>query len=466
MRISITLRIWLTVAIIVLIFTILIMYIVPNQQEKYFINTFNTEIQNLAKTVALGTNIALIENNFEGIQVAMDFAKSDSRLEFVAIREIKPPGEKGRQFKHTYPPDYPIDSMQIDSQKVIVKHAPFSSEMMSGEILVGFKTDEIKSNMHKVRVTAMILSVFVFLFGILLGLWLARTISKPVKAIRDAAVKVGQGDLTQYVGNRSKDEIGDLSRAFNNMVNELSSAEAKIREKNQALIHTLEDLENKNQLLSDEKKKSDNLLLNILPKETANELKQFGSCIPRMFESVTVMFTDFVKFTNISEKMTPEELVKEIDYCFRNFDKIILKYELEKIKTIGDSYMCAGGLPQVTEDHALKCTLAALEIQEFLMEHKTERLQKNLPVFEARIGLNSGPVVAGVVGSNKFAYDIWGDTVNTSSRIETSGEVNRVNISHSTYLLIKENPMFKFEFRGEISAKNKGELQMYFVNLV
>jgi adenylate cyclase len=212
--------------------------------------------------------------------------------------------------------------------------------------------------------------------------------------------------------------------------------------------------------ISKEKKRSDELLLNILPSETAEELKHTGAAKTKTYEMVTVMFTDFKNFTQASEKLSPEELVKEIHDCYSEFDRIIAKHNLEKIKTIGDSYMCAGGLPVANTTNPVDTVLAAVEIRNFMLYRK----HSGLGEFEIRIGVHSGPIVAGVVGIKKFAYDIWGDTVNIASRMESSGEVGKVNISGATYELVKEK--FKCEYRGKVSAKNKGEVDMYFAETV
>jgi len=226
-----------------------------------------------------------------------------------------------------------------------------------------------------------------------------------------------------------------------------------------------ENLENKvaerTKQLEQEKEKSDKLLLNILPSETAEELKTKGITTPKKFEKVTVMFTDFKGFTQLSEKLTPEALVKELDTCFSAFDHIIEKHNLEKIKTIGDAYMCVGGLPVANSTHASDAVKAALEINEFMNQHYEHAMQNGKPAFQIRIGLHTGPVIAGVVGAKKFVYDIWGDTVNTASRMESSSEPGKVNISGATYELIKDK--YPCEYRGHIEAKNKGEIEMYFV---
>lgn len=220
----------------------------------------------------------------------------------------------------------------------------------------------------------------------------------------------------------------------------------------------------KNTEIESEKKRSDDLLLNILPNEVANELKINGKAEPKYFEKVTVMFTDFKDFTTISEKISPKKLVEEIDYIFREFDAIIEKNNLEKIKTIGDAYLCASGLPDANTHSAFNVAKAALEIQEFIKKVGQERKNNNLPFFDIRIGLNSGPLVAGIVGAKKFAYDIWGDTVNTAARMEQNSEPGKINISGTTYELIKN--VAECEHRGKISAKNKGDIDMYFLNRI
>jgi adenylate cyclase len=216
-----------------------------------------------------------------------------------------------------------------------------------------------------------------------------------------------------------------------------------------------------NIIIEAERKRSDNLLLNILPEETASELKQSGKVLAKRFESVTVLFTDFEGFTQYAENLAPEKLVESVDYYFSKFDSIIEKYDLEKIKTVGDSYMCAGGLPFPTEDHSCKMVHAAMEILEFVANsyHDNPFSQTR---FKVRIGINTGPVVAGVVGTKKFAYDIWGDTVNIASRMETNSIPGKINVSENTYALIEKD--FDCEYRGEVEVKNRGMMKMYFVN--
>jgi len=219
-------------------------------------------------------------------------------------------------------------------------------------------------------------------------------------------------------------------------------------------------LEEKNKIIEEERHRSDELLLNILPSSIAEELKETGKAAAKKFDNATVLMADFKNFTKIAEQLTPEQLVHELDYCFRGFDYIISQHQVEKIKTIGDAYMCASGLiNRKTVPYNL--VKAALEMQEFLEDYKQEKLKKGELCFEARIGVHTGPVVAGVVGVNKFAYDIWGDTVNIAARMEANCKEGQVNISNSTFQMVKYR--FECEYRGKIPAKNMGEVDMYYV---
>lgn len=235
-------------------------------------------------------------------------------------------------------------------------------------------------------------------------------------------------------------------------------------------VRSLQQKKKANRIIAAEKeeaelqrKRSDELLLNILPSETAEELKRTGEAQARQFNEVTVLFTDFKEFTSMSEKMDPHQLVSEINHCFSAFDQIVEKYKVEKIKTIGDAYMAAGGLPVVNETHAVDVVNAALDIQQFMQTYAEQKQATGDPFFKIRIGIHTGPVVAGIVGIKKFQYDIWGDTVNTASRMESSSEDGRVNISQMTYTLIKDQPGYHFEKRGMITAKGKGEMEMWYV---
>lgn len=216
-----------------------------------------------------------------------------------------------------------------------------------------------------------------------------------------------------------------------------------------------------NKIIKQERDRSKELLLNILPEETARELEANGSAQSRYYESATVLFTDFKGFSTIAGKLSPQELVAELNDYFVAFDEIMGKYNLEKIKTIGDAYMCAGGIPVSNNTHPLDAVHAALAMQDYMERKNATRKEKSLESWELRIGIHTGPIVAGVVGKKKYAYDIWGDTVNIASRMESNGEPGKVNISDSTYQRIKEH--YQCMYRGKISAKNIGEVDMYFI---
>jgi class 3 adenylate cyclase len=213
--------------------------------------------------------------------------------------------------------------------------------------------------------------------------------------------------------------------------------------------------------LASAKDRSDELLLNILPASTAEELKRKGSADARRYESCTVLFSDFKGFTGFSSLMDSDTLVSELDHYFRLFDTLTDTYGIEKIKTIGDAYMCASGLPEPTKTHALNAVLMGLGMIEAVERSNLDRARKGLTEWPVRVGIHTGPVVAGVVGEKKFAYDIWGDTVNLASRMESHGEAGRVNISGVTYAQLMD--YVDVVPRGPIKVKGKGELHMYFV---
>ncbi len=208
---------------------------------------------------------------------------------------------------------------------------------------------------------------------------------------------------------------------------------------------------------------SDSLLKNILPEAIAEELKSKGRVEARYFEDVSVMFVDFSQFTKVSSQMDTSLLVAELHHCFSAFDKIAGRHGLEKIKTIGDSYMCAAGVPRPVENQHVQIASAAHAMMQFVAERRGLKAAEAKPFWNARIGIHTGPVVAGVVGIHKFTYDIWGNTVNVASRMEACGEEGRVNISHSLYTKLASDQHFTFTPRGAIEVKGKGSMEMYFV---
>ncbi|MEI7596111.1 MAG: adenylate/guanylate cyclase domain-containing protein [Bacteroidota bacterium] len=228
------------------------------------------------------------------------------------------------------------------------------------------------------------------------------------------------------------------------------------------VVERTSELVKRQQEIEVEKEKSDKLLLNILPFRIAQELKTKGYAKTQFYDLTTVMFADFKGFTKIAQVMEPQQLIKELDKRFMFFDDVCLRHNLEKIKTIGDSYMCVGGIPITNLSNPIDMILAAFEMQEFMRKLALESEEGSK--WELRIGMHTGPIIAGVVGKNKFAYDVWGDTVNTASRVESSGEAWKINISGDTYEYIKD--FFECSYRGKKPVKNRGEVDMYFVDRI
>lgn len=233
------------------------------------------------------------------------------------------------------------------------------------------------------------------------------------------------------------------------------------RELETKVVERTMEIREQNKIIEIEKVKSDELLLNILPSATAEELKTYGKATAKSFINASVLFTDFENFTQLCENMTPDMIVENLDTCFHAFDDIVMELNLEKIKTIGDSYMCAEGIPEHNKSNPSNIVEAGLRMQEFIANWNDEKKKKGEKSWPMRVGINSGPLIAGVVGKKKFAYDIWGHTVNLAARMESASEIGKVNVSEFTMNLVKDK--FKFISRGKLPAKNYGFVEMYFV---
>jgi class 3 adenylate cyclase/HAMP domain-containing protein len=307
--------------------------------------------------------------------------------------------------------------------------------------------DDVTRRTDQVSLAIFVLSMLVSVgIAYLIGSYLTTRLGE----LQLGAGLIGAMNLEHRITVRSSDEIGTVAAAFNNMATNLSRAQEELTAANSQLTVRNAEVERERQV-------SQSLLLNILPEQVAAELASNGQFAPRYFEDVTVLFTDFVGFTLATEKLAADELVNVLHGYFTAFDKVVSRYGLEKMKTIGDAYFCAGGLPVRTPSHPVDATLAAFE-----MIHEVE--QRTLPggaKWKVRIGLNTGPVVAGVVGIRKFAFDVWGDTVNLGSRMESGGAPNRINVSEPVYRRVKD--FFTFESRGKILTKEKKELETYFI---
>jgi len=298
------------------------------------------------------------------------------------------------------------------------------------------------------RITVVIFAISAFV-GLLVALSISRYLNSVLRLLMKGASAFGKGDLRHKIELARDDEMGRLADAFNEMAGNLLNARTEM-EKTQL------ELKIRNQEVETQRQVSESLLLQILPAKVAAELQARGSVQPKYFDDVTIIFTDFKGFTLSTEKLAAEELVYLLHDYFTAFDEITSRYGLEKLKTIGDSYMCAGGLPQRNSSHPIDAVLAAFEFVKVVQDRDRPDGQVH---WQVRIGIHSGAVIAGVVGIQKFAFDIWGDTVNFASRMESSGVPNRINLSSATHTRIKD--FIQCEYRGKVQTKEKREYDMY-----
>lgn len=297
-------------------------------------------------------------------------------------------------------------------------------------------------------------------FFIALPVVIGREMAGVLLAGRYKEIKPFAPPVSQSGVNIMRAIAGFISVSWAN-ANQFAILERMVQERTAELQAETQRVERANVALESERHKSETLLLNILPEETASELKEKGVATPRFYEEASVLFTDFKGFTQIAAAMSAEQVIGELGQCFNAFDEVVERFKLEKIKTIGDSYMCAAGVPVPTTHHAPHAVAAALQMLSLMLQWQHQKETAAQPFWEVRIGLHTGPLVAGVIGTKKFAYDIWGDTVNTASRMESSSEAGQVNISSVTHALV--SPYFECDYRGLVTAKGKGEVEMYFV---
>ena len=334
------------------------------------------------------------------------------------------------------------------SQHVLQQTVP---QILEAERVRVARTD---ATFHSVGIWADRLTISIFLLsGLVAGviaIRLSRHVERGLSDLKRGADLIGAGDLDHSISIRSDDELGDLASSFNHMSAQLKTAYSNLTQAN-------EELASRHQEVQQQRERSDSLLLNILPSQIAEELRSKGLVDPKYFEDVTILFTDFVGFSNSTTKLSAEDLVHLLHDYFTAFDQIAMRYGLEKLKTIGDSYMCVGGMPARTPSHPVDMVMAAFEMVEAVRSRAGDG-----PGWGVRIGIHTGPVIAGVVGIRKFAFDVWGESVNLSSRMESSGAENRVNISRQTYSRVKD--FFACESRGPIMTKDKLSHDMYFVD--
>ncbi len=341
-------------------------------------------------------------------------------------------------------PGASIGRDQFD-QEVLSAHAPIPT--LNWMVFVETPRSEMFEALYAPMLRAVLLLIAGLAISIVVAYLLVRALVRPLLALQEGAARIGAGEFDRRIEMNTGDELDDLAGQFNQMGSELKASyaglERKVAERTLALQH--------------EQLRTKELLHNILPVEIAEELSATGGARSARHESVTILFTDFSGFTQAVSTMPADRMVAELNEIFAAFDDITDEYGVEKIKTIGDAYMAAAGLPRPCADHGQRCIRAGLRMVAYL-EHRNRSAAFKWSI---RVGVHSGPVVAGVVGKRKYAFDIWGDTVNVASRMESAGEVGRVNISAYTYDLIQKD--FECEYRGKVSAKGKGEIDMYFV---
>ena len=271
-----------------------------------------------------------------------------------------------------------------------------------------------------------------------------------------AADRAGEPLELEYEGARLR-----LDVTRRQLLNLLLSTYENILQQNSKLAEMHRTLADANRQVEESLRKSRELLYKVFPRRIADELADTGQSEPRHFDSVTVLFTDFVGFTKTAETLSPRQLIADLDRYFLRFDQLLAACGMEKLKTIGDAYMAAAGVPEPSGSHALDAAMFGLGLREAVAAIGTDQQAAGLPVFPIRIGLHTGPLVAGVIGEQRFLYDLWGDTVNTASRMESKGEPGRINISAATHALLA--PWFECTPRGRIEVKGKGEVEMFFL---
>lgn len=316
------------------------------------------------------------------------------------------------------------------------------------------RVDEAEQQFAEVTRQTQRVSLGIFASSMLMAIGIAWQLSQYLKTrlgdLKLGASMIGLMNLDHRIAIDSKDELASVASSFNEMAENLAQARHEVTAAHSELVARHAELE-------EQRHRSESLLLNILPSQVAHELATRGEVAPRYFEDVTILFTDFVGFTLATERLAADEVVSVLHEYFKAFDEIAVRYGLEKLKTIGDSYFCAGGLPVRTPSHPIDATLAAFE----MIREVESRVLPDGSRWQMRIGLHTGPVVAGVVGTRKFAFDVWGDTVNRASRIESAAAPNRINVSAVVQRRIKD--FFVTESRGLVMTKERAELEMFSV---
>ncbi|MEL7034351.1 MAG: adenylate/guanylate cyclase domain-containing protein [Cyanobacteria bacterium J06592_8] len=321
--------------------------------------------------------------------------------------------------------------------------------------------NDFMARIHANNQMTILLCVVALIFITIFGVITARWISFPILHLSQASQAIAQGHFNQSVHPKNLKELKIMAQSFNTMSRQIQEYFKALEETNEELEKRVEE---RTFELRMEKEKFEYLLLNILPRAIADQLKQGEKTIAAAREEVTILFADVVGFTPISAQITPIQLVGLLNQLFSSFDYLTEKYGLEKIKTIGDAYMVVGGLPLPQDNHAEAIADMALEMQVVMNNFEAEAILGKIEAWDGlqiRIGINTGSVVAGVIGIKKFSYDLWGDAVNIASRMESSGEPGRIQVTEATYERLKHQ--YNLESRGEISVKGRGNMKTYWL---
>lgn len=412
------------------------------------------EAQAIGKLAAAGSSGAVAFNDRDFLEKSMQGIEQLSNFEGIIVRNKDGDSVYSKNptmivpFLRTYaltPPDTLLHVfLEGDIAIATVPIVALKNRERLGELVLAINTRATQKSIQRSRSVLIWTGILGALACTLGAFYFARRLAKPIVALFNTAEQVGSGDLSQRVTIAPpENEVGGLIRAFNSMMNNLENA-------NYHLIHS-------NEALDAERQRSERLLRNILPAPIAERIKNGEKLIADKYESVTVMFLDIVGFTPIAAAMTAEELVQMLNEMFIALDTVLERHGVEKIKTMGDSYMMVSGAPESSPQHAHHAARAALELLEAMQEfneHKKVALQ-------IRVGLHSGAVVAGVIGQNKFAYDLWGDTVNIASRMESHGTPGKIHCSEAAHALLRGE--FEFAERGTVELKGRGVMKTYFL---
>lgn len=396
-----------------------------NNQKETFESQFNQKNKSVLETVKVGLEIGLQNENFEAIQKVFSWVKLQPDFEWIGIEDSS--GAFFAQYPEIGIKESDLKKFTDIRMPVIAYSQELQTPMEKSKVYITFSTKGYREKKNKLINDVLISFIFLFIIVALVSFLISVALSRPIVKLQEAMNNVAKGDLGFRAELSGAKEIIGLTKSFHYMMDEIQS----------------------------ERKRSENLLLNILPKVIAERLKKGESNISDSYSNVNILFADLVGFTELSSQLDAHRLVEVLNNIFTEFDNLCEKYNVEKIKTIGDSYMAASNLPTPDSNGAVNLVMMAKEMITALSKIE-EKYQYNLQV---RIGINSGRAVAGVIGKSKFIYDLWGDSVNLASRLESHGIPGRIQVSEELYLQVKDH--FQFEERGMIKVKGKGELKTY-----